>query len=86
MDLLVKYLKNGTTPADKKEAKRIKRQALWFVLLDDQLYKKSFFLLLLKGLKPSKSNYVLRKVHEGIYDNHLGGRSLAYKILHQGYY
>ena len=32
------------------------------------------------------ADYVLREVHEGIYENHLGGKSLAYKVLRQGFY
>ena len=32
------------------------------------------------------TNYVLREVHEGIYGNHIGARSLAAKTLRQGYY
>ncbi|KAK3023184.1 hypothetical protein RJ639_044171 [Escallonia herrerae] len=31
-------------------------------------------------------HYALREVHEGICGQHLGGRTLAYKILRQGYY
>ncbi|XP_074356164.1 uncharacterized protein LOC141695855 [Apium graveolens] len=33
-----------------------------------------------------KGNYILREVHEGICGNHLGGNSLAMKVLRQGYY
>ena len=32
------------------------------------------------------SDYTLQKVHEGIYENNLGGKSLTYKILRQEYY
>ncbi|KAK3009912.1 hypothetical protein RJ639_011482 [Escallonia herrerae] len=37
-------------------------------------------------LSPREADYALREVHEGICGQHLGGRSLAHKILRQGYY
>ncbi|KAK3037796.1 hypothetical protein RJ639_030715 [Escallonia herrerae] len=49
------------------------------------LYKKSFSLPYLRCLRPSESLYALQEVHEGICGQHLGGRTLAQKILRQGY-
>ena len=57
-----------------------------YVMMNSYLYKKSFSLSLLKCLGPTDVNYALREVHEGIYENHLGGMSLAYKVLQPGYY
>ncbi|KAK2998712.1 hypothetical protein RJ639_022649 [Escallonia herrerae] len=37
-------------------------------------------------LRPSESVYALQEVHEGICGQHHGGRTLAQKILRQGYY
>ncbi|KAK2996935.1 hypothetical protein RJ639_026503 [Escallonia herrerae] len=50
------------------------------------IYKKSFSLPYLRCLRPSESLYALQEVHEGICGQHLGGRTLAQKILRQGYY
>ncbi|KAK3023717.1 hypothetical protein RJ639_042727 [Escallonia herrerae] len=50
------------------------------------LYKKSFSLPYLRCLRPSESLYALQEVHERICGQHLGGRTLAQKILRQGYY
>ena len=86
MELLIEYLEDGVTPNDEKESRSIKCQALWYILLDGQLYNKSFSLLPLKCLKPFEADYALRKVHQGICNNQLGGRSLAYKVFRQGYY
>lgn len=48
---------------------------------------KSFSYPLLKYLRrPIEANYILQEIHEGIYGNHLGSRSLVYKALRQGYY
>ncbi|KAK3003044.1 hypothetical protein RJ639_018211 [Escallonia herrerae] len=50
------------------------------------LYKKSFSLPYHRCLRPSESLYALQEVHEGICGQHLRGRTLAQKILRQGYY
>ncbi|KAK3002057.1 hypothetical protein RJ639_021347 [Escallonia herrerae] len=58
----------------------------WYALLEGTLYKKSFSLPYLRCLRPSESLYALQEVHEEICGQHLGGRTLAQKILRQGYY
>ncbi|KAK3041143.1 hypothetical protein RJ639_027595 [Escallonia herrerae] len=57
-----------------------------YALVERILYKKSFSLPYLRCLRPSESLYALQEVHEGICGQHLGGRTLAQKILRQGYY
>ena len=44
MTPIVQYLKTGTLPLDRKEAKIIERRSAYFFLENDQLYKKSFTL------------------------------------------
>ena len=86
MDPIVRYLSDGTSPEDPAEAKRLRWSASQYVIMDGRLYKRSFSLPLLRCLGPTDADYALREVHEGICGNHLGGKSLAYKILRQGYY
>ena len=50
------------------------------------LYKRGFSTPILKCIGKEDANYVLREVHEGICGNHIGARTLAAKILRQGYY
>ena len=73
MDPIIQYLTDETLPTDPSEAKQLRWMASQYILMNDQLYKRSFSLLLLKYLKP--------KIHEEIYENYLGGKSLAYKVL-----
>ena len=86
IDLLVDYISKGILPNDPIKARSIKRQALWYILQKNNFYKKFYSLLLLRCLIPYKADYALREVHEGICENHLGGRSLAYKVIRQDYY
>ena len=86
MDPIIRFLNEGELPEDKAEAKKIRWMASQYVILDGTLYKRSFSQPLLKCLGPTDADYALREVHEGICGDHLGGRSLAYKIIRQGYY
>ncbi|XP_063948153.1 uncharacterized protein LOC135152236 [Daucus carota subsp. sativus] len=81
-----KYIKEGTLPEDKAEARRLKYKAARYVEYDVKLYKRGFNQPLLKCVDGEECTYVMREVHEGICGNHSGGNSLAMKILRQGYY
>ena len=41
---------------------------------------------LLKCATPSEAKYIMREIHEGTCGNHVGGQSLAFEALRQGYY
>ena len=56
-----------------------------FTLIDGQLYKRGLSQPLLKCLGLSQVKYVLEEVHEGSCGQHLGAKSLAMKILRDGY-
>ena len=81
MDPIDQYLTDGTLPADFSEAKQLRWMASQYVIMNGYLYKISFSLPLLKCLGSTDADYALREVHEGIYENHLEGKSLAYKVL-----
>ena len=86
MDSIVQYLTDGILLVDSSEAKRLRWMASQYVVMNDYLYKRSFSLSLLKCLGPTNTDYALREVHEGICENQLEGKSLAYKVLRQEYY
>ncbi|XP_011083335.1 uncharacterized protein LOC105165873 [Sesamum indicum] len=84
-DEIVRYLKEGSLPDDPIGARRLKARATRFTLVDEQLYKRTIEGPLLKCLDPEKSEYVMREIHEGSCGNHSRGRSLAQKVIRQGY-
>ena len=86
MDNIWDYLLNGTLPSDSKEASKLRARSARFVLLRGTLYKRGFSAPLLKCVRKEDADYVLKEVHEGICDNHIGARNLAGKVLRQGYY
>ena len=81
IDPIINYLKAETLSTNDLTACKVKRLALHYILIQEKLYKRSHTFPLLKCLPPSKVDYAMREVHEGICGNHLGGRALAYKIL-----
>lgn len=55
-----------------RDARLLKKRGSRFILLDGQLYRKSFSYPLLKYMRPTEVDYVFREIHEGINGNHLG--------------
>ena len=86
IDPIWDYLLNGILPSDPKEASKLRTRSTRFALLRGTLYKRGFSAPLLKCIGKEDANYVLREVHKGICDNHIGARALAGKTLSQGYY
>ncbi|XP_016652663.1 PREDICTED: uncharacterized protein LOC107880143 [Prunus mume] len=86
MDPIRDYLTHGFLPEDKAEARRVRYRSSQYLIINNKLYKRGFSLPYLRCLTPDEANSVLREIHEGVYGNHSGTRSLAHKALRQGYY
>ena len=69
---LVSYLNNGIIPDGKDAVRKLKVQAMRFVLIKDVLYKRGFSRPYLRCLDPEEARYVMREVHKGICENHSG--------------
>ncbi|XP_073022575.1 uncharacterized protein [Primulina eburnea] len=85
-DEILAYLKHNDLPQDPAVARKLRVRAARFTIIDGELYKRGYSQPFLKCLTPSKADYVLREIHEGICGNHLGGKALAGKTLRQGYF
>ncbi|GKV48039.1 hypothetical protein SLEP1_g54877 [Rubroshorea leprosula] len=83
---LTNYLQSGELPEDLSAAKVIKRRAAHFTLINNQLYKRAASMPLLRCLTPYEAEYAMREVHEGVCGTHIGGKTLARKLLRHGYY
>ena len=81
MDPFVSYLSDGTLPIEiPSEIWRFKRKASQFVLMDKQLYKKSYAFPLLKCLGPTDADYVLREIHEKFAETTRGADLLSIRL------
>ena len=56
------------------------------MLYNDKLYRRGYSMPLLKCATPLEAKYIMKEIHQGICGNHIGGQSLAFKALRQGYY
>ena len=86
MDPICDYINDRALPDDPKEATKIRVRSSRFTNHKGSLYKRGFFTPFLKCIAGEDTEYVLREVHEGICGNHIGARTLAGKVLRQGYY
>ena len=86
MEPIWDYIIDGSLPDDPKEAAKIRARSARFTNHKGSLYKRRFFTPFLKCIAGNDTEYVLREVHEGIFENHIGARTLAGKVLRQGYY
>ena len=73
-------------PDEKDVARKLKVQASRFVLIKDVLSKRGFSRPYLRCLGHEEASYVMREIHEDIYRNYSGVRSLVHKLIRAGYY
>ncbi|XP_072094127.1 uncharacterized protein [Arachis hypogaea] len=86
LDPIIDFLESGKLPNDEKDAKKLRREAARYAIIQGQLFRKGFNHPLLKCLHPDQTGYVLREVHEGCCGHHIGGKALARKLIRAGYY
>nr|GEV47403.1 protein NYNRIN-like [Tanacetum cinerariifolium] len=60
----MEYLKEGTLPNDRKEARKIRIKARQYKLLAGVLYRRSFLTPWLRCVGPLQAEYVIREIHE----------------------
>ncbi|XP_020208891.1 uncharacterized protein LOC109793831, partial [Cajanus cajan] len=80
------YLKEGTLPEDKDEARKVKMRSAKFVIVGDKLFKRGISTPLLKCLTAPQAAYVIDEIGRGICGLHSGARLMATRVLRVGYY
>jgi len=89
-DPIIAYLKGETLPDNKVVARKLQHLVTRYTLHGDVLFKKSYFRLLfdpyLRCLGPEEARKVMQGIHNDDCGDHLEGRSLAHKVINQGYY
>ena len=86
MDPILGYLMYGALQEDKNKARNLRIRVARYALIGNQLYRKYFIGPYLRCLDLDDARRLLEEIHEGVYGNHSGGRSLAHKALTVGYY
>ena len=86
MTPIVSFLLDGHLPQDTDEARKIRKRAARFTVLNDTLYKRGFSMPYLKCVDQDKAKYILEEIHEGVCGDHAGPRSLVSKVIRTGYF
>nr|GEW81172.1 reverse transcriptase domain-containing protein [Tanacetum cinerariifolium] len=86
MTSIVEYLKEGTLPIDKNEARKLCIKARRYELMEGILYRRSFLTSWLRCVGPLQAEYVVREIHEGSCSMHAGPRSVVAKAIRLRYY
>ena len=86
MNPIISFLRDGTLPEDKFEARHLRYRSVCYFLDKGKLYKKGFSSPSLLYLDEDRGKYTLEEIHTDVCGNHSSGRALAHRILRQGYY
>ena len=81
MTPIVSFLQDRHLPQDADEARKIKKRAARFTILNDTLYKRGFSMPYLKCVNEDEAKYILEEIHEGICGDHAGPRSLVSRVI-----
>ena len=86
MTPIISFLQDGKLPQNTEEAKKIKKRAARFTILNDTLYKRGFSMPYLKCVDKEEARYILEEIHKGICGDHASPRSLVNKVIRTGYF
>ena len=87
MDSIIQFLNEDTLPKERLEANKVRRNATRFWLSKNQkLYKRSFSGPYLLCVHPEMTESLLEELHGRICGSHTSGRSLAHRVITQGYW
>ena len=86
MTPIISFLQDGHLPQDVEEARKIRRRATRFKILNDILYKRGFSMPYLKCVDEEEAKYILEEIYEGVCGDHADPRLLVSKIIRTGYF
>jgi len=81
-----RYITNGILPSELGEGKRIKKNSARYTLIDGVLFRHGFTHPILTCVSGNECTRIMSEIHEGICGSHVGGRSLASKVIFTGFY
>ncbi|XP_068476206.1 uncharacterized protein [Phaseolus vulgaris] len=81
-----RYIADGILPAEPGEGKKIKRNSARYTLVAGVLFRHGFTHPILTCVSGNECTRIMSELHEGICGSHVGGRSLASKVIRAGFY
>ena len=86
MNPILSFLQDGRLLVGSNEARKVKKRAARFTILNDTLYKRCFSMPYLRRAEKDEAKYILKEVYEGICEDHIRSRPLVSKIIRTGNY
>jgi len=87
MDPIIYFLAKDRVPDDEMEANKVRRVAArYWLSTDRKLYRRSFEGPYLLCLHLEKVNELLVELHDKVCGSHVEGRSLAHRVMTQGFW
>ena len=86
MTPIISFLEDGHLLQDVEEARKVKKRVAKFMILNDTLYKRGFSIPYLKCVDEEEVKYILKEIHKGVCEDHVGPRSLVSKVVRTGYF
>ena len=80
------YLLHEALLMDKMEAWRLARHTKSFVLIEDELYRRSHIGILQRCIPIKQGKRLLSDIHGGVYSHHAAPRTLVGNVFRQGFY
>jgi len=81
-----RYIADGILPAEPEEGKKIKRNSTRYTLVDGALFRHGFTHPILTCVSRDECTGIMSELYEGICGSHVGGRSLASKVIRASFY
>ena len=86
MTPIISFLQDGHLPHDIKEARKVRKRATRFTILNDTLFKRGFSMPYLKCVDEEVAKYILEEIYERVCKDHVSPRSLVNKVIRIGYF
>ena len=86
MTPIISFLQDSHLPRDAEEARKVKKKAARFTILNGTLYKRGFSMPYLKCIDEKEVEYILKEIHERVCGDHASPRSLVSKVIRTGYF
>ena len=86
MTPILSFLQDGHLPQDIDEARKVRKRAARFTIVNNTLYKRGFSKPYLKCVDEEEAKYILEEIHEGVYGDHADPRSLVNKVIRTSYF
>jgi hypothetical protein len=83
---IISFLQGNCLSDDKVYNKRMEPRTRHYIIIEGELYKHGVCSPLLKCLSRNEGKELMKEIHAGLCEAHLGSRPLLGKVFRQGFY